>query len=255
MIEFLSITPEIDGWMFIGFTVLSSITAAFGVIAGLGGGVLMIGVMAMVFPPVALIPVHGVIQAGTNLTRVIIMRRMILKQMIFPFALGSILGATVGGNIVVVLPVSIMQGILGVFLLYICWAPKMTVAPPNKLRFFALGGIGALISMFVGATGTLLAPWVRGVSDDRREFVATHAAIMLFLHGLKVVVFVFLGFNFFDYLPLMVCMVAMSFFGNWVGVSLLNRMREEVFRQIFQIALTILSIRLIWSAAAKGGYL
>ena len=105
MIEFLSITPEIDGWMFIGFTILSSITAAFGVIAGLGGGVLMIGVMAMVFPPVALIPVHGVIQAGTNLTRVIIMRRRILKQMILPFALGSILGATVGGNIVVV-PVS-----------------------------------------------------------------------------------------------------------------------------------------------------
>ena len=97
MIEFLSITPEIDGWMFIGFTILSSITAAFGVIAGLGGGVLMIGVMAMVFPPVALIPVHGVIQAGTNLTRVIIMRRLILKQMILPFALGSILGATVGG--------------------------------------------------------------------------------------------------------------------------------------------------------------
>ena len=73
MMEFLSITPEINGWVFIGFTALSAFTSAFGVVAGLGGGVLMIGVMAMVFPPIALIPVHGVVQAGTNLTRVIIM--------------------------------------------------------------------------------------------------------------------------------------------------------------------------------------
>ena len=47
MIEFLSITPEINGWVFIGFTALSAFTSAFGVVAGLGGGVLMIGVMAM----------------------------------------------------------------------------------------------------------------------------------------------------------------------------------------------------------------
>ncbi len=51
MIEFLSITPEIDGWMFIFFTVLACFTAAFGVVAGLGGGVLLIGFMATVFPP------------------------------------------------------------------------------------------------------------------------------------------------------------------------------------------------------------
>ena len=43
MIELLSITPEIDGWTFILFTILACFTAAFGVVAGLGGGVLLIG--------------------------------------------------------------------------------------------------------------------------------------------------------------------------------------------------------------------
>ncbi|MEC7489208.1 MAG: sulfite exporter TauE/SafE family protein [Pseudomonadota bacterium] len=255
MMELLSITPEINGWVFIGFTALSAFTSAFGVVAGLGGGVLMIGVMAMVFPPVALIPVHGVVQAGTNLTRVIIMHRLIIKQSILPFAIGGVLGATVGGNIVVVLPVAIMHGVLGAFLMYVCWAPKITAGKPTTARFFFLGCVGSLISMFVGATGTILSPWVRGVSEDRREFVATHAAIMLFMHSLKVVVFAFLGFKFLEYLPLMICMVLMSFVGNWVGVKLLSRMREEVFRKIFQVTLTLLALRLLWGAASTAGYL
>ena len=40
--------------------------------AGLGGGVLMLGVMATVLPPVAVIPLHGAIQFGTNLSRNVI---------------------------------------------------------------------------------------------------------------------------------------------------------------------------------------
>ena len=108
--------------------------------------------------------------------------------------------------------------------------------------------------MFIGATGTILAPWVRGVSDDRRVFVATHAAIMMFIHGLKVVVFAVLGFEFFTYLPLMAAMVTAGFLGNWIGFKLLNMMDEELFRRIFQAVLIILSVRLLWAAAAKAGY-
>lgn len=255
MIELLSITPEIDGWMFILFTVLASFTAAFGVVAGLGGGVLLIGIMAMVFPPVALVPVHGVVQAGSNVTRTIIAHRLVMKQAIVPFAIGAVLGSALGGRIVVSLPVSLMQGILGMFMLYVCFSPKITAGMPSQRRFFALGVVGAFISMFIGATGTILAPWVRGVSEDRRIFVATHSCIMMFIHGLKVVVFVVLGFEFFVYLPLMAAMVTAGFAGNWVGFKLLDVMEEALFRRVFQIVLILLSLRLLWSAADKSGYI
>ena len=246
MIEFLP--HGMDGWTFGGFIVLAAFTSAFGVVAGLGGGVLMIGVMAMVLPPAALIPVHGVVQAGTNLTRILIMRKLVIRQALLPFAAGAAIGGSTGGSIVVSLPLAWMQAILGGFLLYVCWMPGITASAPTGRRFFVLGGIGGLISMFVGATGTLLAPWVRGVSKDRRVFVATHAAIMLFIHGLKVLVFGVLGFAFLEYLPLMTAMVAMTFVGNWIGVTLLNRMPEELFRRIFQVVLTLLALRLLWSA-------
>ena len=255
MIELLSITPEIDGWMFIGFTVLAAFTAAFGVVAGLGGGVLLIGFMATVFPPVALIPVHGVVQAGSNVTRTIIAHRLVIKQAIIPFAVGAVLGSAIGGKIVISIPVSLLQAILGVFMLYVCFSPKITAGAPTGKRFFVLGAIGAFISMFIGATGTILAPWVRGVSEDRRIFVATHSCIMMFIHGLKVIVFAVLGFEFFAYLPLMAAMVTAGFAGNWVGFKLLDIMEEELFRRIFQVVLILLSLRLLYSATEKAGYI
>ena len=255
MIEFFSITPEIDGWMFLFFTVLACFTAAFGVVAGLGGGVLLIGFMATVFPPVALIPVHGVVQAGSNVTRTIIAHRLVMKQAIIPFAIGAVLGSAIGGKIVISIPLSVLQMILGIFMLYVCFSPKITAGMPTKKRFFALGTVGAFISMFIGATGTILAPWVRGVSQDRRVFVATHSCIMMFIHGLKVVVFAVLGFEFFDYLPLMAAMVTAGFLGNWIGFKLLDVMKEELFRRVFQVVLIFLSIRLLHSAAENAGYI
>lgn len=251
MIEFLP--PGMDEWTFGGFTALAAFTSAFGVVAGLGGGVLMIGVMAMVLPPAAVIPVHGAVQAGTNFTRILIMRRLVIRRALLPFAAGAAIGGSMGGSVVVSLPLAWMQAILGGFLLYVCWMPGITASAPTGRRFFVLGSIGGLISMFVGATGTILAPWVRGVSEDRRVFVATHAAIMLFVHGLKVLVFGLLGFAFIEYLPLMTAMAAMSFVGNRVGVTLLNRMPEELFRRIFQIVLTLLALRLLWSALEPAG--
>jgi len=204
---------------------------------------------------VALVPVHGVVQAGSNITRTIIAHRLVMKQAIIPFAIGAVIGSAIGGKIVVSIPVALMQAILGVFMLYVCFSPKITAGMPTQKRFFALGAVGAFISMFIGATGTILAPWVRGVSDDRRIFVATHSCIMMFIHGLKVIVFVVLGFEFFAYLPLMATMVTAGFLGNWIGFKLLNVMEEQLFRRVFQVVLVLLSLRLLWGAANNAGYI
>ena len=51
MIDFLDMVPGVAPGVFVGLTVLSFFTAAFGVVAGLGGGVLLLGVLAAVFPP------------------------------------------------------------------------------------------------------------------------------------------------------------------------------------------------------------
>ena len=78
---------------------------------------------------------------------------------------------------------------------------------------------------------------------------------MMFIHGLKVIVFVVLGFEFFAYLPLMATMVTAGFLGNWIGFKLLNVMEEQLFRRVFQVVLVLLSLRLLWGAANNAGYI
>ena len=52
----------------------SFITAAFGI----GGGAVMLATMALILPAPALIPVHGVVQLGSNVGRLWLMRPPIL---------------------------------------------------------------------------------------------------------------------------------------------------------------------------------
>lgn len=254
--EILFTAPGISHWMFAGLAGLSFFTSAFGVAAGLGGGVMMLAVMATIFPPAVLIPIHGTLQLGTNVTRTFIMRRDIVLGMIPAFAAGTVLGAVIGGQLVVALPTALLQSVLGAFVLYVCWAPRSEARRAySGPKFFILGAVGTLISMFVGATGTLLAPFVRAASPGRLEYVATHSLLMLFLHGLKVLTFGLLGFAFGAYVPLLAAMIATGALGNMFGRSLLHRLPEKVFHRIFQAVLTLLSLRLLYAGLSGMGYL
>ena len=96
-----------------------------------------------------------------NVTRTIIAHKLVIRSAILPFAIGALIGSAIGGKIVISIPVSLLQAILGVFMLYVCFAPKITAGVPTGRRFFVLGTLGAFISMFIGATGTILAPGAR----------------------------------------------------------------------------------------------
>ncbi|MEE8333114.1 MAG: sulfite exporter TauE/SafE family protein [Alphaproteobacteria bacterium] len=246
--------PGVTPWTFIGLTVLTFFTATLGVIAGLGGGVLLLGVMATIFPPATVVPLHGTVLFGTNVGRSIIMRRMVLVPLIPAFAAGAIGGALVGGQLVVSLPTAVLQIILGAFILYVCWAPPPPATAYSRNKFFALGAIGMLIGMFVGASGSLLAPFVAAACPDRQQFVATHSVLMTLVHGLKILVFGLLGFAISAYLPLMVAMIGASFFGSYFGTKLLRRMPERAFRRVFQLVLSLLGLRLLYAGVSGMGW-
>ncbi len=224
-------------------------------VAGLGGGVLLIGVLATIFPPAVVVPLHGAVLLGTNLGRAIMMRKEVLRHLLPAFMSGALLGAIIGGNVVVSLPIGILQTILGAFILYLCWFQPPAAMTYSPRKFFALGAGGTLLGFFVGASGSLMAPFVAAACPDRQQFVATHAFLMTFVHGLKILVFGFLGFAVADYLPLILPMIAMSIVGSWFGRIALRRMPEHLFRRIFQIVLSLLAVRLLWSGAEKSGWL
>ena len=65
--------PELSPWQAVAFYVLSFFTSAMTAAAGIGGGVVLLAIMATVYPPAVLIPVHGMVQLGSNGGRALLM--------------------------------------------------------------------------------------------------------------------------------------------------------------------------------------
>ena len=216
---------------------------------GLGGGVLVFATMALFLPPAALIPVHGVVQLGSNLGRAALMMRHVMSPIIPAFLAGTVLGAAVGGQLVVTLPTPLLQAILAAFVLYATWAPKFQASSPGKGTFFGVGALGTFATMFVGATGPLIAPFVAAACKERQQVVATHAILMTIQHGFKILVFGVLGFAFGPYVPLLAGLLAFGFAGTSAGRLVLDRLPERVFRIGLKVILTLIALRLLYGAA------
>lgn len=246
MIEHL-LPPELGalaGIALLGISFLGSfITAAFGI----GGGVVVLAVFASLLTPAALIPVHGVIQLGSNAGRMLIMREHIVKPVFITFVVGALIGVGIGGLIVVDLPPAIIQIAVGAFILW-----TIVAKPPVFLRHSAwlAGGVSSFLTMFFGATGPFVAAYIKTLGFERMTHVGTQAACMTMQHGLKVLVFGILGFAFGPYLPLMVGMIAFGFAGTLVGRNVLMKIDEQRFKFALNAILVLLSLRLIWSGAS-----
>jgi uncharacterized membrane protein YfcA len=254
MMELLT-SPGVDPLMFVGLSLASFATAFIGVFTGTAGGVILLGMMAMVMPLSVVIPVHTVVMLGTGVTRTMIMWRFVMRETLLPFTLGAAIGAAAGARVFVALPIAGLNAVLGAFILVVTWMPNLGRIGALRGRFAALGFGTVFLGVFVSATGSLLAPFVASAAPDRHGLAATMGALMTIVHIAKLVAFGFIGFAIGSFVPLMAAMIVTGAAGNWLGEVALHHVTERRFRIIFQLVLTALGLRLLWSAAAQAGWL
>lgn len=218
----------------------SFVTAAIGI----GGGVALLSVIAVILPAPAIIPVHGLVQIGSNAGRVFLMLDHVLWRTLLPFGLGSLAGALLGGYLAVRFPPSAIELGVGLFILWTLYLPLPTF---GTLALPMGGFISSTLTMFFGSTGPFVASIVRSLKPDRLQQVATHSTLMSLQHLLKVLVFGLFGFAFADYAVLALAMIAAGFAGTYAGRSVLMRLDEKSFRFGFTAILTLLALQLVWS--------
>ncbi len=245
MLEFPVLPADITPLVATILVVTSFFTSALAAAVGLGGGLVLLAAMASVMPALAVIPVHGVVQLGSNAGRTLIQFGHVRWSLLIWFAAGAVVGALVGGQIVMTLPAAALRIAIGLFVLWAMWGvrPKLTTAGAGKMA--AGGFVSTVLTMFVGATGMFIAALLGPQPLEKRELVGTHAAAMCLQHSLKVLVFGFLGFAFLPWLFLIAAMIGAGFVGTIAGSRLLERMPESVFRQGFKWILTLIALQLI----------
>ena len=245
MNELVSLLPPamtlLDGGLLVMASLVTSfITAAFGI----GGGVVLLVFLALVLPPVALIPVHGIVQLGSNAGRACIMLKEVMWRPILPFVVGAMIGAGLGGMVVVQLPPWVVQLALGVFIIWAVFAKL----PPIQQRYVLLGGVfSSFLTMFFGATGNFIAAMVKSMNLDPVPHVATHSLMMTFQHLVKVLIFGLIGFQFGPYMILIFCMVISGFIGTVIGSRFLTKAGGRYFKPVLNTILFLAATRLIWA--------
>jgi len=218
----------------------SGITAAMGI----GGGVVLMAIMAMFLPVAALVPVHGIVQMASNAGRAWVQRRFIVWPLLKWIALGGVIGAAVGGQLVIELPDRWLKLGLAAFILATVWNVIPYKVIGGRAGPFVLGMVASFLSMFFGATGPLMASLFSRL-PEKKQTVGTHAAAMTMQHGIKVAVFAGLGFSFVQHWPLIVGMVISGFLGTIAGSKLLDKLPEKLFRTLFMGLLTLLALNMI----------
>ena len=222
----------------------SFITAAFGI----GGGAVMLGVLAVLLPAPAIIPVHGLVQLGSNVGRAAILLKYLRIDLVGPFFLGALVGIALGGAFVVQLDAGVIQIGVGFFILW-----SILFRPPAFMRRSSAvaGAFSSFLTMFFGGTGPFVAAFVKTQQMDRLSHVATHATLMTIQHFLKTIAFGLLGFVFSAWAGLVALLIAFGFLGTVVGRHVLTRIDEKRFKFALNAILTILALRLIYAGGIE----
>ena len=73
MLDLITLPNSMTGLVFTSLVLLSFFTSMLSASMGIGGGTILLAVMAQVVPVKAIIPVHGMVQLGSNVGRALVL--------------------------------------------------------------------------------------------------------------------------------------------------------------------------------------
>jgi len=225
------------------------VAAAISGLIGMGGGALLIAFLAMLLAPADVVPVHGAVQVASNFTRTLRLLGNVRWSITALYCPPMIVGAWLGLQLYREQGLPWFKPAIGGFLLaslaWERWKPKRLALP--RWAFAPAGLGGGFLTMTVGAAGPYLAAFFLRDDLDRREVVATKAAIQTFGHLLKIPAFLSIRYDYGSRLGVILPLLAAVVAGTFAGTYLLHRLPERVFRVAFRALLGVLAVRLLVS--------
>ena len=236
------------------------ITSSISAVIGMGGGIILLGIMAIIIPEgYMVIALHGIIQLISNTTRTYVFRNHLKNKLIKEFSIGALIGAALSGLIIFLLiqfynvnsaseiKVDFLKPIIGIFIIWYLFLKGPKKEKISK-SFVKVGGISGLASVFVGATGPLIAPFFLKSNLTKENIIANKAACQMITHCTKIPLFIyFFNMNYINEYQILLPLICAVFIGTNFGKYILQMIPEELFKKLFKAALFLIAIRLILS--------
>lgn len=225
--------------------ILTFLTSTIAGVVGIGGGMILIAILPSFLPLNALIPVHGLTQMSSNFSRAVFGHKDIQYEVIPKFLIGSLLGIALFASILYFISLEYVPLFIGIYILLSLWSQKFNEKIKRYESYFLAGFFQTGLSIVVGATGPLTMTLLLKDYEDKDKVVATGAALMSITHTLKVFVFMFFGFVFFEYIGIIIAMIIGAVAGSYTGTQLRDKIDGKKFVLFLKILLSILAIKVI----------
>lgn len=239
------------------------VTSTISGILGMAGGVTLLGIMTALLPATAVVPLHGVVQLSSNFTRTLAFFRHVQWRFVALYAPFLIIGVTAatwtwtGEKLTYFRP-----GIGAFILLFLVWRRKAPrLRHPPDWAYPLLGVVTGFSSIWIGATGPLIAPFFLRDDFEKEQVIATKAACQAMGHVLKIPAFLALGFDFSPHVGTLLLLVVCVVMGTFIGKTVLSKLKNQTFVLLFEGVLALLALYLLlgpvlqsaWSPAGNMG--
>ncbi|UNU73798.1 sulfite exporter TauE/SafE family protein [Moraxella nasovis] len=241
-------------WTDLTLSIINLFTSALAGITGVGGGTILIGLMPMFLPAFAIVPIHGITQLSSNVSRIWFGRDEIDFTHLKPFVIGAFTGVIVFGVLVRFVQLDLVPLFIACYILLTQHSSRINQLLKGIENFYLIGFLQVGIGMFVGAPGPLHMPMLLKLYDDKSVAVTVGSMMMTVVHTLKLMVYVSMGFAFWQYWQLIGLMVAAAVFGSYLGVRLRHRLPMTWLKVAMPWILTVIAIKIIWDNAVKFGW-
>lgn len=227
--------------------IISFFTSTIAGVVGLGGGLILITILPSFLPMNALVPVHGLTQLSSNVSRAFFGWKDVRVEVIPKFLFGSILGVSFFAGILLLISLEYVPLFIGAYILLSLWSKKFNEKIERFESYVLIGFFQSGLSIIVGATGPIATTLLVKDFNDKHTVVATAAVLKSITHLLKVFVFMGFGFVFFDYIGILTAMIIGAVAGSFVGTKLRDKIDGKKFMFALKILLSLLAIKLIIS--------
>lgn len=211
-------------------------TAFLSGIFGLAGGMLLMGVLALLMPVPTAFVTHGILQLVANGWRAVLHRQHINRAVLGWFGMATAGAALIVYALAFVPPKPLVFLLMGLLPILI-WLPKDWFTPDATRPAHALasGFVAAVLNLTAGVSGPLIDTVFVRTGLTRHEIVATKAAIQSLNHISKIAVYgLMLDAAATEAMPsawLIALAIPLSMLGTTAGGWVLDRLTDAHFRR------------------------
>ncbi len=232
------------------FLIASYAAAATATVAGFGSSTLLIPLAVLFLDVKTAVFVVAVFHLFNNLFKIRVFRKNIDFKTALLFGLPSILLALSGALLISVIPISIVEIVLGMFLIvysvYSLFNPSFGIHK-SKANAVIGGGLSGFLSGLIGLGGAVRAAFLVAFNLPKEAYVATSAAIALVIDVTRIPTYLATksvqDSSSYVLLPFL---CVMAYLGVRTGKIFLKKIHQDTFRRVVAVALLMVGIKILF---------